>query len=128
MSSADNARMGRRPVLKGILAATGLLVAAAAAFEAPRLFVRHYRPTPFDDLLALLPDREAAARVGASAMADWRMAPAALAKTLRARIDGHSLGKLLDADLAQARLSEVHGWVLPETLVQLCVLAARSGG
>jgi hypothetical protein len=32
----------------------------------------------------------------------------------------------MDSDLAQMRMTEAHGWVLPETLVILCVLAAKT--
>ncbi|MGH6888166.1 MAG: hypothetical protein ACREHF_03050 [Rhizomicrobium sp.] len=127
MSSADNPQIARRPLLKGLLAAAGLFAAAAVAFEVPRLLAHHYPPTPFDDLFALLPDRDIAARVGAAAVVNPHTPSAALARTLRERIGGHSLGTILDADLAEARLSEVRGWVLPETLVQLCVLVARAG-
>lgn len=126
MSSADNAWMARRPLLKGLFAAGGILVAAAASFEVPRFFARHYPPTPFDDLFALLADRDSAARLGAVAV-EKRMRPAALAQLLRGRIGGHSLVTVLDGDLARAQLAEAHGWVLPETLVLLCALAAQNG-
>lgn len=125
MSSADNAQVARRPLLKGLFAAAGLLAVAAAAFEGTRLLARHYPPTPFDDLLGLLPDRDSTARVGA--LVNPRASPSVLAQSLRGHIGGHSLGKVFDADLAAGRLAEVDGWVLPETLVLLCVLAARAG-
>lgn len=126
MSSAGNAQIARRPLLKGLFAIAGLLVVATAAFEVPRLLKRHYPPTPYDDLLDLLPDRDAAARVGAVAAADSHTPLVVLARRLRGRIGAHSLGSVIGADLAAARLAEVQGWVLPQTLVGLCVLAART--
>lgn len=125
MSAAGNAGIGRRSLLKGLVGIAGLIMAAAAAFELPRLLGPHYPPTPYDDLLALLPDRESAMRIGAaSPVSNARLNASRVARELRQRIGGRSLESALEADLARARVMEVQGWVLPETLVLLCALAA----
>ncbi len=106
----------------GIAAALGI---TALGITVPRLFGRHYRKTPYDDLLALLVDRDAAVKVGAAARAQGApVAAAKLAKEVQQRLDRRALAVAVNADLAESRLAEVKGWVLPETLVLLCELAA----
>jgi hypothetical protein len=110
----------------GIAAALGI---AALGITVPRLFGRHYRRTPYDDLLSLLIDREAAIRVGqvaAKTASDGVLHPdaAGLAKALRQRMERRTLAEVTNSDLAQAMVLEVKGWVLPQTLVMLSVLAA----
>lgn len=108
----------------GIAAALGL---AAIGITVPRLFGHHYRPSPYDDLFAHLIDRDAAVKVGRAVLdAQPGHAPkrAELASLLRQRLGRRTLTEIANADLAQGRLAEVHGWVLPETLVLLCVLTA----
>lgn len=127
MSVAGKAQIARRPLLKGFLGAAGIAIVAVAAVEAPRFFTRRYPPSPFDDLLALLPDRDKAARLGASWLAQQKAFDAEkTARLLRSHAVSTSLADALDADLASARLGEAHGWVLPETLIRLCALAARA--
>lgn len=109
----------------GIAAALGI---AALGITVPRLFRRHYPRTPYDDLLVQLIDRDEAVKVGQwvadQLHAPPRLGPKALAKTLRSRMERRTLAEVTNSDLAQGRLSEVKGWVLPETLVLLCLLAA----
>jgi hypothetical protein len=127
MSVAGKAQIARRPLLKVFVGAAAVAVAAAGAIEAPRFFVRRYPSSPFDDLLALLSDRENAARLGASWLSEHRTFDAEkLANALRHRLASRSLSGTLDSDLAAMRTAEADGWVLPETLVELCALAARA--
>ncbi|MBS0471245.1 MAG: hypothetical protein JSR60_09250 [Proteobacteria bacterium] len=109
----------RRMVAIGgsITAALGL---AALGLTVPRLL--GHRKTPYDDLLNQLTDRDAAIRLG-------RVSPAVIdkaemAEALRQRLTHHSLQDVTAADVAAGRIVEVKGWVLPETLVELCSLAA----
>lgn len=111
----------------GIAAALGI---AALGLTVPRLFGRRFRSTPYDDLFAQLVDREEAIKVGQAAIdtAALPAAPArpgALAKALRQRVERRTLAEVTNSDLAEGKIAEVKGWVLPETLVLLCVLAAR---
>ncbi|HEY0302414.1 MAG TPA: hypothetical protein VGC36_13800 [Rhizomicrobium sp.] len=119
--SRDKGGFSRRAVTVGggIAAALGL---AAIGVSVPRLFGKHYEKTPYDDLLGKLIDRETAARLGhgADAPADVKT----LAATLRQRLDHRTLAQATQSDVAAGRLAEVKGWVLPQTLTQLCVLAA----
>jgi hypothetical protein len=76
-------------------------------------------------LLSLLQDRENAVRLGAvlaggRSKADARM----FAAQLRNRIGGHALARPIAEDLSNNRLIEAQGWLLPDTLAELCTLAA----
>ena len=57
--------MKRRDFIAGVAAAGVAL--AAGLYRFTGLFVKHYPPTPYDDLLAQLTDREQAAKLGAKA-------------------------------------------------------------
>jgi hypothetical protein len=114
----------------GIAAALGL---TAIGITVPRLFGRRYRQTPYDDLLAQLVDREAAVKLGKvayekmgeiSGIADLYPKAPALASELRQRLERRTLAEVTRSDLATGRLVEIKGWVLPETMVLLSVLAA----
>lgn len=128
MSVADKVPISRRPFISGLLGVMAL--AGVAALEGPRLFPRlferRYPPTPFDDLFAALPDRENAVRLGAAltTSAPLRLDARILAARLRSKIGGHSLALAIADDLAQGRLIEAQGWLVPDSLGQLCVLAA----
>ena len=54
--------MNRRGAIAGIVAAGAAL--AAGVYRFTDLFVKHYPPTPYDDLLSQLTDRGQAARLG----------------------------------------------------------------
>lgn len=127
MSVADKSAIARRPVLSGLVGLAAL--AGIAALEAPRLFSgifgRRYPPTAFDDLLTLLPDRENAILLGA-ALTRTRplMDVRGTAERLRRKIGGHSLAAAIADDLEHGRFVEAQGWLLPESLAELCALAA----
>ena len=116
----------------GIAAALGI---TALGITVPRLLSRHYPASPYDDLLALLVDRDAAVRVGRARLDQIaRNAPhgavsledaKALGRALRQRFEQRTLREVTDSDLAQNSLAEVQGWVLPDSLALLCVLAAE---
>jgi hypothetical protein len=93
----------------------------------PRLLARRYRSSPYDDLFAQLIDRDAAVKVGNAAMDNGTARPAVadLAKELRQRFERRTLAEVTNSDLAQGKLSEVDGWVMPESLALLCELAAE---
>jgi hypothetical protein len=117
----------RRPFLAGFLAAFGVGIVGGGIYEFPKLFKKHYPPTPYDDLLALLPDRDAAVRLGkADAAVSSATSTQALAAHLRAEFGPRPLLEILEADLRSNRLVELKGWVLPESLVSLCTLAAKA--
>lgn len=107
----------------GIAAALGI---TALGVTVPRLLGRHYRHSAYDDLLAQLTDREAAARVGRAVLEGGVTRDAkTLGRDLRQRFERRNLGEVTDSDLAQGKLMEARGWVLPESLALLCALAAE---
>jgi hypothetical protein len=105
----------------GVAAALG---AAALGLTLPRWLRRHYAPSPYDDLLQQLVDRDAAARVGQSVRDE---VPAfndkKAARELRQRFEQRNLAEVTDSDIAEGRIAEAGGWVMPESLAELCALA-----
>ena len=117
-------RVSRRTMVAGGGIAAALF-ATALGLTLPRWLGGRYAPTPYNDLLASLVDRDAAARIGAVARASLPTFSArAAARELRQRFERRNLAEVIDADIKQGRLAEVDGWVLPDSLAQLCTLAA----
>lgn len=112
----------RRNILIG---AGGVVVVAGGAFEASRL-LRH-APSPYDDLLAHLDDRDSSIEVGKAVLAETPEfdAKSVVAK-LRDRLKHVTLAQAAAEDEAAGRLLEGHGWVLPEVIALLCALAANA--
>jgi len=126
MSDGLKAMIARRPLLAGALAALGIAVAGGVVYEAG-LSGPSYPQTPYDDLLALLPDRVQAQVIGEAVVAaNATFDVETTARQLRAHIGGKPLADVLAADMAADNITEVKGWVLPETMAQLCALAAAA--
>lgn len=119
--SNDPTRVTRRSVAigGGIAVALGL---AAVGVNAPRWF---RGKTAYDDLLNKLIDRDAAATVGQAVIGTATFDTHEVAGNLRERIGTRTLGEVAKEDLVQNRLIEAKGWVLPETVGLLCVVAAQ---
>ena len=114
----------RRRILIG---AGGAAVLAAAAFEGSRLLRKRYAPSPYDDLLALLDDRDADAQIGEAVLAEIDDFDAkAVSADVRERIGKRSLSQVMIEDAGDGRVLEANGWVMPETLALLCALAAKA--
>ena len=111
--------MKRRNLIAGVAAASAALTAGLYRFT--DLFMKHYPPTPYDDVLAALVDRAQAARIGALVPG----APAALAARLRALLKPGGLAGAVSSDLAADRLVEVGGWLMPQSVALLAALAAK---
>jgi hypothetical protein len=111
----------RRIVIIGATAAG--VAMAAGLYRFTNLFVKHYAPTPYDDVLAALVDREQAAKLGA--LVSGTPAPPALAARLRAMLKPNGLTAAARADSAADRVIEVDGWVLPESVALLSALSAK---
>jgi len=114
--------MKRRNLIAG-LGAAGAAV-AAGLYRFTDLLVKHYAPTPYDDVLATLVDRQQAARIGA--FVPGAPAPKALAARLRVLLKPDGLAGAVKADLAADRLIEVDGWLLPQSVALLSALAAKA--
>lgn len=113
-----------RRVVLALMGAAGLAAVGGIAYEAG-LFAPGYPETPYDDLLAKLPDRVMAAHVGKAMLVENPSFDAkATAANLRSRLRDRPLSYALVADIDANSLVEVKGWVMPATLVQLSALAA----
>jgi hypothetical protein len=99
------------------------VAAVAGVYRFTDLFVKHYPPTPYDDLLGQLTDRDQAVRLGRKVAGAFDAQ--GQAARLRASLKGRDLTSAANADIAAGRLVEVDGWVLPQTVVWLAALAAK---
>jgi hypothetical protein len=117
--------LSRRPVLIG-LGATVIAAVAGIALDIPNL-LRRRATGPHADLVNRLDDPEGAAVLGRAVMKSTHDAPidrwAAIA---RGNIGQQDLGRALAADIAQDRLIEAEGWLVPATLAAISVVATRS--
>ena len=105
----------------------GVVLVAGAGFGRRFLLRKRYAPSPYDDLLTQLDDRDAAAQIGETVIAEVEdFEPEAEAAKLRQRIAGRPLSAVSVEDASVARLVEAGGWVLPETLGLICALAAKA--
>jgi len=117
--------IARRPLLASLGALLGVGV-LAAGYEAVVLLRPHRGHTAYEDLLSRLPDRDNAVVLGAAVLAEAETFDTnGTARRLRERLGKRPLAEVLDEDLAQQRLVETEGWVLPETLALLCALCAK---
>ena len=113
--------MKRRNFIAGVAAASAAV--AAGLYRFTGLFVKHYPPTPYDDVLVALVDREQAVELGASV--PGKLAPKSLAAQLRASLKSDSLAAAAESDIAADRMTEVDGWLLPQSVALLAALASR---
>ncbi|HEY0281064.1 MAG TPA: hypothetical protein VGC27_00370 [Rhizomicrobium sp.] len=119
-----NELLTRRNILIG---AGGAVALSAVALEGRRLLRKRYAPSPYDDLLTLLDDRDADAQIGEAVLADLDDFDARIvADDLRERIGDRPLAQVMAEDVAEGRTLEANGWVIPETLALLCALAAKA--
>jgi hypothetical protein len=114
----------RRGVIAGLLGLGAM--AAASLYRFTDIFVKHYPPTPFDDVLGRLDDREQAARLGTAALKDLPEFDAeASAQRLRAALRHGSFRDVVLADAETGRVLLVQGWVLPQSVAVLSAIAAK---
>lgn len=126
MSESLKAKIARRPLLAGALAALGFAAAGGAVYETGLSGAR-YQASPYDDLLNVLPDRANAAVLGKAVLAQNPTFDAEkTAAALREKIGNASLADAIAHDIERNNLIEVQGWVLPATLAELCALAAKA--
>lgn len=112
--------MKRRTVIAGVAAAGAAVTAGLYRFT--DLFVKHYPPTLYDDVLSRLSDRDPAARFGRAV----RGTPDAPALATRLRALPADVTTAAQADIAANRLAEVDGWLVPESVMLLAALAAKT--
>ena len=105
---------------RGLALGAGALALLGAGGLAHRFFGHWYRPTPYDDLLHQITDREPAAALGRLVKSDD--SPDRLAARLRR--SGFRLAERARADASAGRVVEADGWLVPETVVLYARLAA----
>jgi hypothetical protein len=112
---------------RNILIGSGAVAAAGLAVGGRYLLRKRHAPSPYDDLLALLNDRDADAQIGETVLAELgEFEPLRVADDVRARVEGRTLAQVVAEDAAEGRILEAGGWVIPGTLALLCALAAKA--
>lgn len=112
--------MTRRGVLAGLAAVLALAGGAAWKF---RPFAKHYPPTPYDDLLDQITDREPAIVFGQAAR---KSLPGAAQLAAGLRRDRRTLTTRASAEPGQAQIAEVAGWIVPQSVALYAALAAQA--
>jgi hypothetical protein len=108
------------------------LLAGAAILILPRAALAGLNEQA-EALLALLPDRNAAAKIGAAWVEQERNAPAEIFEILQRRLRWsvetdmttlrHNLADAIDDDFARGSIVRVEGWQIAKTQAELCALA-----
>lgn len=114
--------MKRRAILGGLGGLAIALAAGAAAWKF-ELFGKHYPPTPYDDLLSQIEDREPAIIFGSEAR---KRLPGAIALAAQLRKDPRSLRDRARAEPDENQITEVAGWVVPQSVAFYAALAAQA--
>ena len=106
----------------------GVAVVAAAGVGGHYLLHKRYAPSPYDDLLALLDNRDGDAQLGEAVLPTFDDFDAKkVAQDVRGRLAHSTLADVSVADARDGRVLEAKGWVIPQTLGLLCALAATAG-
>ena len=106
--------------------AAALAIVGAGTIGVRRIFGPWYEPTPYDDLLHQISDREQAALFGKAAAQDMpHLDVTVLAAKLRQ--PGFRLKDRARSDAAESRLIVAAGWLVPESVAQYSALAAQFG-
>ena len=101
-----------------------LVGAAALALLPGRVFAAAVNDS--ETLLALLPDREAAARIGEAWVEQEQQRPDTVLQSLKQRLNGGDAEKLRDAiaeDFRNGAVVKIEGWQIARTQAELCALA-----
>jgi hypothetical protein len=119
---AKDTHFRRRGLILGALA----VMAGGLAVGWRSLFAKHYPPTPYDDVLKRLADREWAEKFGVSALKTMpSFSAGAGAARLRTILGSGSLAAAATRDAEGGRLAEVEGWLVPESVALIAALAAK---
>jgi hypothetical protein len=113
-------KLSRRSVGIGV----GALSLGVAVLGYRYIFGHRYAPTPYDDLLRQITDREPAALLG-KATAKNLPHPDAAALAAKLRQPGFALAERARGDAGAGRVVEAGGWILPESVALYSALAAQ---
>jgi len=125
MSEGWKDGVSRRPLLAILGAVVGLGAAGGAVYEVSKLLGPR-APGVLGDMLAGLGNREDAVLIGKAVLAGDKASSMGEAGSLRRKLGEKPLSEVLVEDAVQGRVVETQGWVLPETVTQLCALAAKA--
>jgi hypothetical protein len=121
---SERTRISRRIAVGAVAAFAGLAIAVR---EVPKLLGHRHRSGPFADVLSAIDDPDSAAQFGRSCLAACQgFEPQVVANLLRARLKNLPLADLMQKEASEARIVEVGGWIIPESLALLCALEARA--
>jgi len=127
MSNDWKGAVARRPLLAALGALVGIGAVGGTTYGIFSLLGPHAHKGAYQDLISLLPDRDDATVLGRAVLAgDTTSRMPEVAHNLRRKIGQRPLASVLSEDVAQGRVVETAGWVLPETLARLCELATRT--
>jgi hypothetical protein len=119
--------IARRPLLAGMVGVAGLAL-IGGIYEGVHRATHRYPRTPYDDLLYKLSDRESAKALGAQVLSQNKAFDAQrMAQLLRPKLKRKELADVLEVDIHAGAVTELRGWVIPQTLADLCALAAKVG-
>ncbi|WP_395022549.1 hypothetical protein [Dongia sp.] len=109
------------------------LLAGAALLALPSRQALAGEVAATEALLALLPDRNAAAPLGATWIQQKPQQPGAVLQSLQQRLGIADARKMRDAiaeDFRNGAIVKIEGWQIARTQAELCALAyfAKSGG
>jgi hypothetical protein len=108
-----------------LLGALGVMVGGLAVGWR-NLFAKHYPPTPYDDVLKRLVDRQWAEKFGMSALKTMPgFSASAGAAQLRTMLGSGSLAAAASRDAAAGQVTEVEGWLVPKSVALIAALAAK---
>ena len=114
--------MKRRTILSGL--AVAIAGAAGGAAWKFHFLGPHYPPTPYDDLLGQITDRAPAIVLGKAALKTMPgMSAGRLAGALRR--DGRKLSARAAIEPGEAQVTEIAGWVVPQSVALFAALAAQ---
>lgn len=117
--------MKRRAILLGLSAA--MAAALGSLYRFTDLIVRHYPPSPYDDVFQELENRQEAARLGKVWLSDFHSFNAAkAAEALRNNLRAGSLAFIALNELQEGKLIQIDGWIVPESVALMCALAAKA--
>ena len=112
--------MQRRKLIVGAAA----LLAASMTLGLHVMMRTRYAPTPYDDVLDRLGNRDWAQKFGAQAMTPDFQADAAAAR-LRTLLVNGDLNTAATRDAGEGRLKEAAQWLVPESVALMAKLAAK---
>lgn len=112
---------------RGLLAGLGAIAIAAggAAVWKFHFLGPHYPPTPYDDLLDQIADRKPAILFGGAALKQ-KSVPGTAQLAARLRKDGRTLSARAATEPGEAQVTEVAGWVVPQSVALFSALAAQT--